>query len=341
VPRIYSALLFSLREAECCVVLRQVCVVKVINYKHMDFDESAVFNEIEALVLAKEARDPEYLTQYVDLFTSDGKLELVIAYWAEIAPLYDAVIEQFSSVSYTGDSQPFTEEAASKIIRSVLRGIKQLHDQDIVHCNLSPDTIFVNPSDMEQVYLADLSSATVCPPERFLTNQAGTPGYAAPEQLQLDKTAPVQFGRAADIWSVGVTMYQLLCGRPPFSGDNADAIKNVQEQKLVFDETWKRVSEKAMDLLKRKLLVRDPASRPNVAELLEDPWFTGAYFRTSSKKGATAGHDGGPSDTISGSVRRLHLSHAKRKLRAAIRVAIAQVKKTLSWPRNWANFSLF
>ena len=124
-------------------------------------------------------------------------------------------------------------------------------------------------------------------------------------------------------------MYQLLCGRPPFPGDNADAIKNVQETKLVFDETWKRVSEKAMDLLKRKMLIRDPASRPNVAELLEDPWFTGAYFRKG--KGATVGSDGGPADTISGSVRRLHLSHAKRKLRAAVRVAIAQVKQTLSW----------
>lgn len=84
-----------------------------------------------------------------------------------------------------------------------------------------------------------------------------------------------RYGEQSDVWSIGVIMYILLCGSPPFTGNDTVAVlDSVKRAKPPFDKKeWKRVSSEAKQLLKG-LLTRNPATRMNAADALRSPWIT-------------------------------------------------------------------
>jgi len=99
----------------------------------------------------------------------------------------------------------------------------------------------------------------------------GSPGYVAPEVLTSES-----YDKSVDMWSVGVIIYILLCGYPPFYADNAPALfKKIMDVKYDFDDaSWDEVSEEAKNLI-RHLLVKDPKERYTAKQCLEDPWVQG------------------------------------------------------------------
>jgi calcium-dependent protein kinase len=88
----------------------------------------------------------------------------------------------------------------------------------------------------------------------------GTAYYIAPEVLKGAYT------EKCDLWSIGVIMYILLSGSPPFNGEtDAEIIKKVKEGKVAFKEPiWKKRSKECIDLIK-KLLTLDPKGRLSAA----------------------------------------------------------------------------
>lgn len=105
----------------------------------------------------------------------------------------------------------------------------------------------------------------------------GTPYYVAPEVLK------GSYDFKCDVWSMGVILYIMLCGYPPFEGDNNKEIfKRVLQQKLDFDpEDWDAISDEAKELI-QAMLQKDPANRISVNECLGHRWFditqTSTYF---------------------------------------------------------------
>jgi calcium-dependent protein kinase len=95
----------------------------------------------------------------------------------------------------------------------------------------------------------------------------GTPYYVAPEVLS------GEYDSSCDIWSLGIILFILLCGYPPFEGDNKKEIfKNVLRQKLKFDDKdWKTISAEAKDLI-TKMLDKNPKTRITSQECLNHPW---------------------------------------------------------------------
>ena len=79
----------------------------------------------------------------------------------------------------------------------------------------------------------------------------------------------------SDEWSIGVLMYLILCGNPPFKGKSNDMIMaSICEGKYDFSENiWNRISHEAKDLIK-KLLTYDHHDRISVSQILRHPWFT-------------------------------------------------------------------
>ena len=116
------------------------------------------------------------------------------------------------------------------IARGVMAGVGALHEAGVVHRDLKPANILLAEEDGRLVpKVADLGVARRLyqGPEARLTQTGealGTPPYMAPEQLRDSSRA----GSAADIWALGVMLYEMVCGRRPFPGDTiqeiADAI---------------------------------------------------------------------------------------------------------------------
>jgi len=110
------------------------------------------------------------------------------------------------------------------------------------------------------------------------TTTCGTPGYVAPEILEQKP-----YGRECDYWSIGVVLYILLSGVPPFyEEDNFQLFEKIKKVEYDFsDPTWKNVSKDAQNLIK-KLLVKDPKKRMTCDQLLNDPWIRGSIAQSKN-----------------------------------------------------------
>jgi calcium-dependent protein kinase len=100
-----------------------------------------------------------------------------------------------------------------------------------------------------------------------LSTKAGTPYYVAPQVLA------GKYDQASDLWSLGVIMYVVLCGYPPFYGDNdADVLAKVRLGNFAFNAAdWKNISEDAKALI-RHLLKMNPKERYTAEQALNHPW---------------------------------------------------------------------
>lgn len=121
----------------------------------------------------------------------------------------------------------------------------------------------------------------------FLEGPCGNPDYASPEVLSwtVDGTRRIAYGLAADVWSVGVLLYMMLCGSMPFRGDTPTRLhRSMGSAKIGFPSynddgsrtCWPRISLAAKDLIEQMLRL-DPAGRPSVESALQHPWLQDGY----------------------------------------------------------------
>ena len=99
----------------------------------------------------------------------------------------------------------------------------------------------------------------------------GTSYYIAPEVINQN------YDERCDVWSIGVIMYILLTGKPPFDGDEDKDIFNkvLSGRYDMSSKIWKTISEEGKRFLKR-MLTMDYKKRPYAKDLLNDPWFKNA-----------------------------------------------------------------
>jgi calcium-dependent protein kinase len=94
----------------------------------------------------------------------------------------------------------------------------------------------------------------------------GTPYYIAPEVLHGD------YNNKCDLWSIGVMLYIMLCGSPPFNGSDDQIISKVKKGTWTFrGQAWGSISEEAKDLV-TKLMDLDTDSRLDAVQALEHDW---------------------------------------------------------------------
>jgi len=103
--------------------------------------------------------------------------------------------------------------------------------------------------------------------DQVLTTKAGTPYYVAPQVLA------GKYDQSSDLWSLGVIMYVVLCGYPPFYGEtDADVLTKVRLGNFTFNAAdWKNISEDAKNLI-RMLLKINPRDRYTAEQALNHIW---------------------------------------------------------------------
>ena len=199
----------------------------------------------------------------MDIFQSDDRIYLVMEL-VKGGDLFDRVVARGK----------FTEANARKLMTGILKAVSYLHSRSIVHRDLKPENILLVHADCDtEAKITDFGLAKRTTSEGLKTF-CGTPQYFAPEVLKRRNTkmGTGRYGREADMWSIGVILYILLSGTPPFNEDTL--FQQIQAAKYSFEgEEWEGVSDSAKDLVSR-LLTSSPTARLKVDQALHHPWLT-------------------------------------------------------------------
>ncbi|CAL8108268.1 unnamed protein product [Orchesella dallaii] len=176
----------------------------------------------------------------------------------------------------------FPEEEAKLMTNDIAEAIHYLHSLSIVHRDIKPENLFVytqngtgqdNQQQRRHLKLGDFGLALHCTEPIYTV--CGTPTYVAPEIL-----AEAGYGLKVDIWALGVIVYVLLCGYPPFSsstGDQEQLFSRILSASFEFlEEDWKGISEHAKDII-CKMILLDPELRLSAKEVLEHQWFISVF----------------------------------------------------------------
>ncbi|XP_024026269.1 calcium and calcium/calmodulin-dependent serine/threonine-protein kinase [Morus notabilis] len=265
--------------------------------KQVSISDALLTNEILVMRRIVENVSPhENVIDLYDVFEDDrsGAVHLVLEHCSG-GELFDRIVAQ----------DRYSEAEAAAVTRQIAAGLEALHRANIVHRDLKPENcLFLNGSQDSPLKIMDFGLSSV---EEFTDPVVGLFGsidYVSPEALsQGNVTAK------SDMWSLGVILYILLSGYPPFIAQS-----NRQKQQMImagdfsfYEKTWKNISSSAKQLIK-SLLTVDAERRPSAPELLDHPWV----------RGDSAREDQMDAEIVS----RLQSFNARRKLRAA---AIASV----------------
>ena len=161
----------------------------------------------------------------------------------------------------------FSEDEAAKLIRPLLESVGYLHDLGIVHRDIKPENILCG-DNLDEVKIADFGLSKMILPTEKMETACGTLSYVAPEVLTMQG-----YGHEADLWSIGVIMFLILCGKLPFDGANHDDIINatIKAEIRVSPSIWNGLSEEARDFIK-KLLHKNPKERISARAALRHPF---------------------------------------------------------------------
>ncbi|XP_027011592.1 MAP kinase-activated protein kinase 3 [Tachysurus fulvidraco] len=182
--------------------------------------------------------------------------------------------ELFSRIQARGD-QAFTEREGSEIMRDIGTAIEFLHNMNIAHRDIKPENLLYNSKDSICVLkLTDFGFAKETTLHNPLQTPCYTPYYVAPEVL-----GPEKYDKSCDMWSLGVIMYILLCGFPPFYSNTGQAISPGMKRRIRMGQyefpkpEWAEVSEEAKQLI-NQLLKTDPNERMTISQFMNHPWIT-------------------------------------------------------------------
>ncbi|CAK68950.1 unnamed protein product (macronuclear) [Paramecium tetraurelia] len=164
----------------------------------------------------------------------------------------------------------FTEQKVSHIMRQIFLGLSYIHSLNIMHRDIKLENILIK--DQSSIIIADFGLAAKKLP-KFEFKKYGTPGYIAPEVLNLKV-----YNEKVDIFSAGVVAYILLTQKPLFIGSTISAILNQNTAgKIDFEKpSFINLSKDAQFFL-RKVLSLEEDQRPSAQDCLESSFLKNQF----------------------------------------------------------------
>jgi len=228
----------------------QMVALKVINRKLVsNLDMTArVDREIQYLKLL---RHPHIIKLY-QVITTSTEIIMVIEYAG--GELFDYIVKRGK----------MPEDEARRFFQQIVCAVDYCHRHKIVHRDLKPENLLLD--DNLNVKIADFGLSNIMTDGNFLKTSCGSPNYAAPEVI----SGKLYAGPEVDVWSCGVILYVMLCGRLPFDDEYIPTLFKKINGGIFTIPSY--LSAGARHLLSRMLVV-DPLQRATIAEIRESPWF--------------------------------------------------------------------
>jgi len=260
-------------------------------------------NKLSAEIAVMKMMDHPNICKLFETFEDARNVYLVMEL-CEGGELFDRIIEL----------NRMTERQAAIVMQNMFRALFYMHSVSVCHRDLKPENfLFTDKKPVEEatLKLIDFGLARGFKKNEILRTKAGTPFYVAPEVLT------GKYGESSDLWSLGVIMFVLLCGYPPFHGQTDDEVlRQVKVGKLIFEaKDWQGISDDAKELV-RGLLTRTPTERLTADQALNHIW---------TKEHAPKGSN---SALQTGTVDNLRSFRSQNKLKkAALQVIAGQLKE--------------
>jgi len=206
------------------------------------------------IVIMKLIEHPNLLG-LIDVYETSKELFLILEYVAG-GELFDYLVSK-------GRLRP---SEARSYFRQIIFGLHYCHSFNICHRDLKPENLLLDGT-RKVVKVADFGMAALQPSEKMLETSCGSPHYASPEIV----SGKSYKGTASDIWSCGIILFALLCGRLPFDDPNIQTL--LGKVRLGKFDMPEYLEPLAKDLIWRMLVV-DPERRLTMREIMRHPWFT-------------------------------------------------------------------
>ncbi|XP_030267683.1 SNF-related serine/threonine-protein kinase-like [Sparus aurata] len=228
--------------------------VKVIDKTKLDpVARGHLFQEVRCM---KMVQHPNVVRLY-EVIDTATKLYLILEL-GDGGDMYDCIMKHDGGL---------TEEVAKCYFAQIVHGISYCHRLHVVHRDLKPENV-VFFEKQGVVKLTDFGFSNRFQPGKTLNTSCGSLAYSAPEILLGDEyDAP-----AVDIWSLGVILFMLVCGQPPFQEANdSETLTMIMDCKYTVPPN---ISHACRDLIAH-MLQRDPKKRATLDEIEAHEWLQG------------------------------------------------------------------
>jgi len=242
-------------------VTKQSFAVKVIRVRNLDDNMKArLIDEIEYMT----EMDHPNIVKVFESFRSPtkGDFSLVMELLSG-GELYEHLLDS--------EEGRYDEPVAARLFEMMCKAVAYIHSKKICHRDLKLENfVFDETSEEAQIKLIDfgLSRRHGLGIKRMNT-AVGTPYYVAPEVIERGQ----DYDQACDVWSLGVLLFMMLSGRPPFDAETDRGILSaIRKCRYDFsDPIWATIGSSVKDLIQR-MLVTNPKKRIKPADILQHPW---------------------------------------------------------------------
>ena len=218
----------------------------------MSLNENAKKRFLNEARLAATLDDPNVCTIYETGETDDGTLYIVMRYY------------EGKTLRKLLAHGSLSQEKSIEFAIQTAKGLSAAHKEGMIHRDIKPANLIITENG--KVKILDFGIAKIADAELTKTGQRpGTTAYMAPEQVKGEEIGP-----QADIWAVGVLLYEMISGKRPFSGDTATSLmyKIINEKHTPLDDLNPNISNDLVRITNRALS-KDPSFRfASTGELL-------------------------------------------------------------------------
>eukprot|EP01134_Creolimax_fragrantissima_P002973 CFRG2973T1 len=226
-------------------------------------DVDRLTREVAALRTLKH----QNICQLYEVYDCGDKLYMLMEY-APGGELFDYIVQK----------QRLKEHEARRFLRQIASSVAFCHKNNFVHRDLKPENLLLDAQNNVKLIDFGLVSNPVEGHHVMLQTCCGSPAYAAPELIAGEEYVGVK----ADMWSLGVLLYALLCGFLPFDHDNITVLYELITSAKYELPDW--VSPESAELI-AELLRPIPEQRPSIEQLLAHPWMQKGYENCSPLTG--------------------------------------------------------